>query len=435
VRATLLLLATFLLVLGTAPGSARAAPQEDTTLENGLRVTLRSLEGGRQVALVVVFDVGDDHDPEGCSGLCHLVEHCYVTCAAGATPARTAEAMVKRYPQAWNAQTGERYTVIAFMFPPERLEAEVAEAAARMGALKITQADLDRELPRMREELATMYGRMPRIAARNLATERVRPPAEGARRGGVVEQLEALGPERVQAWYAKHYKPGNARLALVGPVDGGKAKALIEKHFGGLPAGEAPPAPRPSGARGPDETTVVRLEPGWTLPGTACRAWRAPGPHSPHYPAFLAFVMRAWRGMDWRSPKPGPQLLFQPLDAPDVVTLVWNLDAGTAADEAAQRLEAWVEERLDRPFEAQEAKDLAEAWAGYLATADVPEAGLAMNPYLAAFGALRRAALGIDSAALARELAALDQETFDAMREAVFGEGQGATVVVLPAEK
>jgi hypothetical protein len=59
------------------PGSERFV------LENGLTVILRPIKGSGSTALVVLYAIGNDHDPIGKSGLAHLLEHVYVTAAAG----------------------------------------------------------------------------------------------------------------------------------------------------------------------------------------------------------------------------------------------------------------------------------------------------------------------------------------------------------------
>src|SRR5262245_29735392 len=76
---------------GDARAQAAAGKVERFTLENGLRVILRPATGAKSIALVVVYDIGGDHDPQERSGLAHLVEHVYCTAAAGAAKARTAQ--------------------------------------------------------------------------------------------------------------------------------------------------------------------------------------------------------------------------------------------------------------------------------------------------------------------------------------------------------
>jgi len=51
-----------------------AAETTEFHLDNGLRVALRPVSGAADVAVLVLYDVGELHDPPGKSGLGHLVE-------------------------------------------------------------------------------------------------------------------------------------------------------------------------------------------------------------------------------------------------------------------------------------------------------------------------------------------------------------------------
>ena len=76
----------------------------------------------------------------------------------------------------------------------------------------------------------------------------------------------------VRDFFARHYHPGNASLALAGDIDPARALALVERYFGDLPAG--PPVPRvpvPGGGLS-GETRIVledRVELAAALPGVA----------------------------------------------------------------------------------------------------------------------------------------------------------------------
>src|SRR5882724_795225 len=114
------LIPSVLVLIGmTQPvGEEKADPpkEEKFQLENGLTVLLRPIKGAKDTALVVLFSMGGDQDPQGRSGMAHLIEHLYVTAAAGNDKARTTDELIQRYPKGWNAQTGDRYTVIAAVF-------------------------------------------------------------------------------------------------------------------------------------------------------------------------------------------------------------------------------------------------------------------------------------------------------------------------------
>ena len=82
------------------PGSERFV------LDNGLTVILRPIKGTESTALLVLYSIGGDHDPAGKSGLGHLLEHMYVTAAAG--PAKCAIRRGLREPVSRRCQWADR---------------------------------------------------------------------------------------------------------------------------------------------------------------------------------------------------------------------------------------------------------------------------------------------------------------------------------------
>jgi len=229
---------------GESPKAPQESPRpaepgtERFQLENGLTVILRPIREAKTTALIVLYSVGSDHDPEGRSGLAHMVEHLYVTAAAGPEKARTSEEFARRYPEGANGQTGNRYTVFSTVFPAKDFDRELADASARMGSLHVTAADLDGERPRLLEEVANMFGEFPTLAALNNARELARPTPRGGRNGGPPESIRAITPEEVQAYWERYYKPKNAILVLSGAMDAVAARKAISAHFAELPPGQ-----------------------------------------------------------------------------------------------------------------------------------------------------------------------------------------------------
>jgi zinc protease len=397
-----------LLAASNVPG-ARADDETPgrLTLENGLRVHVRPLPGAKQVCLLVLFDVGEAHDPPGRSGLAHTIEHLYVTAAAGDAPARTADAMMRAYPNAWNAQTGFDHTVVSFLFPRERLEAEVKDAAARMGALRIEASDLERERPRLLQELANMYGDLPNLAVQNVARARIAPRAEGAQKGGVPEQVEAITLEEAEVFWRRHYKPRNAQVVLAGDLDAEEGARLVRAHFAGIEAGQAPPPrrPRPDGKPGLVELTTDRPPQAWSA--LACRAWRAPPPGHDDYAAYLLLVSRFFllASQDAKA----PQVLFPLLDDPEVLTASAAAGVGEDAAAALGRIDAEVKEVAARELKPWEPARARMTFASLLETQTLGPALLAQNLYGFAFGLARREQLQIDGPALGARLLALTQ--------------------------
>jgi zinc protease len=376
---------------------------EELKLHNGLTAMLRPIPQQKSVALVLLFNIGGDHDPQGKSGLAHLVEHLYCVSAAGQTPARTYEQMMRQYPQGSNAQTGDRYTVYAVVFPKTKLERELTDAAARMGDLRVTQADLAQELPRMQIELANMFGRIPVLGASNHARELLRPTPLGGRKGGRMEHLQTVTVQDAQEHWRKYYKPRNAILVVAGSVDG-QTRGLIEKHFGPIAAGEAVPAPQEPGK--PQfgtvkEEMVASLIP--QSPTETCLAFAAPAPTSADYAPFLVLLMRLQNQGHKLKPGRGAfPVQFMPLDEPTTVYV--KLSVGTVngktetGRETLTRMEKFVAEAVDAALNKSELAMVAGRYGTMLGTTGPNPFDLVNNPYGVAFGLARRRQLGLDGA-------------------------------------
>jgi zinc protease len=392
-------------------------------LDNGLKVRIRPIQGADTVALLVLYNLGGDHDPLGGSGLAHLVEHLYVTAAAGIYPVRTAEAFFQRYRAGCNAQTGDRYTVFATVFPKGDLENELSEAAARMGDLRITAADLDREKRRLLDEVANMFGRIPSLGAMNVARELVRPTPRGGRKGGLPEHVQAITLDLARAHWQRYYKPRNAILVLAGAVDEAAARQAVTAHFARLAPGEE--LPRPGEPASPQagalrELAVRPLQP--QAEPVACLSYAAPKPGSELYVPFLALVARFWGASPQfgRGATDRPSATFPLLDDPAVLSVSAMAKPGENAAAAIARLESFVAGTIAPPLRADERASARQVFAFFLGTAEIPDAALAQNPYGAAFTLARREQLGIDSLALKRAFDALTERDVRRAAGAIF---------------
>lgn len=427
----LMLLVLIALTAGCGGGSAEA-PHE-FRLDNGLTVLVRPLDGATEIAEVVLFPVGECHDPEGASGLGHLLEHGYVTARAGRTPGRTMTEYVARYGQGWNAQTGADYTVVACVFPPEQLEDELRDAASRLGDLHIEPADVAREQRRVLSELANMYRTMPALAAMNRARAAVRPRPRGGRKGGVPEHIERLTAEALQDRWAALYRANNATLVLAGAVDPAAVEERIAYYFGTLPEGEAVPAAPESPAPSLPAREIVGPAEGPLPDGSAaCLAWAAPEPDDPHYAPFLVLVARLWRQAQTRGPLHAmPQARFAPLDDPDVI-FIQAAVAGSTADEALAALQAFVDTATAAELTREDVNGARGAFGLVLGLPGLPERALAQNPYGVAFGIGRRRQLGLAPAELADALEAVTNDDLRRAAETVFATQRRAAAVVAP---
>jgi zinc protease len=406
-----------LLVASVTPAACaddREVQVNSFQLENGLSVLLRPIAGARQTAVVVLFDIGGDHDSPGRSGLAHLTEHLYVTAAAGQTPARDVASLIKASPHGWNAQTGDRYTVVAGVVPNDGLAQELERAAARMGDLRITEADLAREKPRVIEEVGNMFSAMPALAAMNNAREQVRPTPQGGRKAGVPEQVLAIRVEDVTDHWQRYYKPTNATLVVAGGFDVSPVKTQITQWFASLPRGEKIPEPADPGKSKFGEVPLIESLPILrSATSTAAVAYLAPSPQDRRYPAYLTLVARLYES-DGPLAKlfgSGVQVVAPVLDDPAVVVLTTAVKGGETAEDAIARLDAHVGKAVAGGARPGEAARVRQAF-GALLRPDTTSA-FRPNVYGVAFAAGRTRQLGLDDP-LGK---ALDDVTDDDLRQ------------------
>jgi zinc protease len=423
-------------------GAARATDLEPDVapgrfeLENGLTVRVRPIRGARDVTLLVLVKLGGDDDPKGQSGLAHLVEHLYVTAGAGATAPRTAEAFFKSYPAGCNAQTGDRYTLVATVFPRGDLEKELVDASARMGDLRITAPELDREKLRLIDEVSNMFGRLPTLGAVNNARELIRPTPRGGRKGGVPEHVQKLTLDDIQMHWKRYYKPRHAILVLAGAVDEEEARKSVTAHFENLGSGEELPKP---GEPDPPKTGAVREVSAKSLQGqpepVACIAYAAPQPGSELYAPFLVLVARFFAKAAQSGSAggtAGPSVYFPLLEDPAVIGLTATAKPGENAARAIARLEFFVADTIGQQLGPEERASARQTFALFLGTAEIPDFALAQNPYGVALSLARREQLHLDTLRLNRAFDALTEKDLRRAAGEIFDPARHAGAFVSP---
>jgi len=407
---------------------------ESFSLENGLAVRVRPITGAKTAAVLVLFDIGGDHDPEGRSGLAHLVEHLYVTSAAGDGKARTVEEVFKKYPDGHNAQTGERYTLVCSVVPAGSLEDELADAAARLGDLRIQAGDLDRERPRVLAEVENMFGRIPELGVRNRAGEQIRPTPRGGRRGGRPDHVAAITLDDVRDHWKRYYKPRNAILVVSGACDPKKTREWIVKRFTALPAGAPPPEPGAPGASPAAAVEAVQARPlAPETPSYAGVAYAVPAPGSDLYAPFLVLTIRLQSQASKLGAEPGRfPVMFAPLDDPSKLTATVPLKGGETAGQAVERLDAFVAQAVGPGLKGGEGQRVLQSFGFLLGLIDLPEAALAQNPYGVALILGRSRQLGVDPAKLKERIQGLKEEDLRRAAKEIFAPGRrGAAVVTV----
>jgi len=267
-------------------------PVERFTLGNGLRVVLSPDRSAPVVGVAVVYDVGIRSEPEGRTGFAHLFEHLMF---------QGSENLEKlahfRHVQgaggSFNGSTHLDYTDYYEVLPSGGLERALFLEADRMRGPRLTEENLRNQVDVVKEEIRVNvlnrpYGGFPWLRLPPVMFGTFANAHDGY---GSFEDLESATVEDAQGFFDRYYACGNAVLSVAGDFDVAEATAMIERHFGDVPARPAPALPdfdEPGLTSERRESYTDRIAP---LPAVA-GAWRVPDPIGA-FEAYLPFVVLA----------------------------------------------------------------------------------------------------------------------------------------------
>jgi len=213
-------------------------------LANGLRVVLLPDRSAPVVGIAVLYDVGIRSEPEGRTGFAHLFEHLMFQ---GSANLEKLEHF--RYVQSsggvFNGSTHFDYTNYFEVLPSNALERGLFLEADRMRSPRITEENLANQLAVVKEEIRVNvmnrpYGGFPWLELPPVLFDTFANSHNGY---GGFSDLESATVADASDFFAKYYAPANAVLAVGGDFVVADAIELIEKHFGGIEARQAPHRP------------------------------------------------------------------------------------------------------------------------------------------------------------------------------------------------
>jgi len=213
----------------------------ETTLDNGLEVTIVPDTTMPLVATQVWYHVGAANEDKGSRGLAHLFEHLMFG-ATGRYAAGDYSRLITRVGGDDNAFTSEDETVYVSEVPPEASAEILRREADRMRGLALTQENLDNEKRIVTEEL--------RLRTENDPLARLLVKAQQALLGdhpyafdpnGSKADVAAATVDSCRAFYDAYYHPNHAHVVVAGPVDPEATLAVIRETFGPLPRGGRTP--------------------------------------------------------------------------------------------------------------------------------------------------------------------------------------------------
>jgi zinc protease len=244
----LLLLILLFVLLFSAAGQERSLPKiefEKYTLPNGLQVILHV---DRKLPVVNVnqwFHVGSKNEPVGRTGFAHLFEHMMFQGSknAGKYFNIVEKAGANLFEGGVNGTTDWDRTNYFATVPSASLEALLWLESDRLATLPegIDQQKLDNQRDVVKNERRQSmenrpYGRWIKLLFENLYPYR-HPYANDVI--GSHQDLTAANMDDVKEFFRTWYTPNNLSLTIAGDFEPAEAKRLVQKYFGGIPAGPA----------------------------------------------------------------------------------------------------------------------------------------------------------------------------------------------------
>ncbi|MDR2092096.1 MAG: insulinase family protein [Azoarcus sp.] len=218
---------------------AQANPFE-TTLPNGLKVVVREDHRAPSVVHMVWYRSGSIDEPEGVTGIAHVLEHMMFKGTRKVGPGEF-NARIAALGGRDNAFTSRDYTAYFQQIPSAHLGTAMALEADRMKNLVLGDDDFAREIEVIKEERRLRTDDRPRalVFEQLMATAFVAHPYHHPIIGWMTD-LETMRAEDARTWYKRWYAPNNACVVVVGDVSHDAVFKLARKHYGALKPARLP---------------------------------------------------------------------------------------------------------------------------------------------------------------------------------------------------
>ena len=232
-----LLLTIFLFLHTTAFG----AEIKEQLLPNGLKIVTLENHKSPVVTVQVWYKVGSRNEIMGKTGLSHLLEHMMFKGTQKYGKSEYSNRISKNGGNE-NAFTSQDYTAYFSVFASDRLGIALDLESDRMVNLLIDpeefmlERDVVKEERRLRTEDDPTSSLVEELYAAAFKLHPYHSPIIGW-----MDDLSNLTRDDAYNYYKEYYIPNNAAIIIVGDFDTEDVVKRIEKYFGSIPKGKAPP--------------------------------------------------------------------------------------------------------------------------------------------------------------------------------------------------
>ena len=221
-----------ILLATTLAGCSQPGKVSEQTLANGLRIIVKEDHRSPVVVSELWYKVGSMDEPEGLTGMSHVLEHMMFKGTARLKPNEFSRIIAENGGRE-NAFTHYDYTGYYQMLEKSRLAVSFEHEADRMRNLTLDPQEFGREIKVVMEERRLRTEDQPESLLFEKfmnAAYRVHPYRNPII--GWMRDLESMKASDLRAWYDRWYAPNNAILVVVGDVQPREVFALAEKYYG-----------------------------------------------------------------------------------------------------------------------------------------------------------------------------------------------------------
>jgi zinc protease len=251
------------------------------TLPNGLTVALVESRRAPVVAQYLYYAAGGGEDPAGRSGVAHFLEHMMFK-GSPKVESGIFSRRVAREGGNDNAFTSRDVTAYYQQVEASRLPMIMAMEADRLEAALIPADELESERRVVLEERNQRTDSNPRARFQEAFRAALWGPQAWPGRPiiGWADEIRAITRENLTDFHGHFYAPANATLVLAGAVSEAEARALVEEHYGKVPAREVRRRDRAAPPTAAHEPRLTVREP-QAREALMLRAWMAPSLTTP----------------------------------------------------------------------------------------------------------------------------------------------------------
>ncbi len=208
---------------------------EVTHLSDGLTVIMLEDNSFPVVSVQMLYKSGSAAETTGKTGLAHFMEHLAFRGSQNFPNERATELIYDAGGE-WHGYTAFDQTTYFATMPRDGLDFLLKIEADRMARTVIDPASMEAERGAVITELHSYENDPASVLQDAVARTAIQAHPYGNPMAGYVSDVEHLTADDARAYYASHYAPGNAVLAIVGDFVPAKARALLARDFADVPA-------------------------------------------------------------------------------------------------------------------------------------------------------------------------------------------------------